>query len=271
MLMETQTTSLRTIIPIDINSLTPIQVEDGATLVRGAYVERYAHDKLPNDWYHTNGFYVLLSNIKEGHKFTAYIGQTSMFGKRIKQRHETKPWWTLAVLFRREGVPFDTTQMNYLEGALRDALATSPNVTIENIANTGDKTLHPEHQWNMETITLSALRILFLRGYRNAHMAEEITKIQNNLTTKNSTLNTEQPITLIAKDNILREKIRTWRWETAKQHFAGNAHWVFSNKTLDDLITLKPQTIEELTLILGNKKTKILNDYGLTIIKLLHE
>jgi len=168
-------TKLDVAVPQTLDSLEPIELIDKANGLRGAFVERYALQALSNgDWdKETRGFYVLLSHINPDNTFTAYVGQTDYsFARRLRDHDGTKDYWNLAVLFKRDNNedPFNRSETRFLEGAMVEALQSSPNVTVMNQKPTGEKILSDWDKPYMEQVLLSALRILFLRGYRNSHM-----------------------------------------------------------------------------------------------------
>jgi hypothetical protein len=167
-------------IPETLDTMEPIEIYDHALSLKAAFVERYACASLPFEWQKAQGFYVLLSPISATNQFEAYIGKTDAgFARRLHAHNEKKDFWTLAVLFKKDSnTGFNTTQTNYLEGLLRNTLDLSPNVKVHNEAWTGDKSLSELDKPHMEAVLLSALRILFLRGYRNAHMATVTTKLE---------------------------------------------------------------------------------------------
>lgn len=167
-------------IPETLDTMEPIEIYDHALSLKAAFVERYAYASIPTEWQKAQGFYVLLSPIAATNQFEAYVGKTdSGFARRLHSHNEKKSFWTLAVLFKKDSNSgFNTTQTNYLEGLLRNTLDLSPNVKVHNEAWTGDRSLSDLDKPHMEAVLLSALRILFLRGYRNAHMATVTTKLE---------------------------------------------------------------------------------------------
>ena len=166
-------TSLTLGIPNTLNSLEPIEIKDEQANLHAAYVERYAVANLPAEWdKEVEGFYVLLSHINPDNTFAAYVGKTDWsFSRRLKSHLQNKEFWNLAILFKKNSVEgFNRNQTAYIEGELVNALSSSPNVTLTNGKPTGDRTFNEWDKPYMEQVLLACLRILFIRGYRNAHM-----------------------------------------------------------------------------------------------------
>jgi len=169
-------------VPDTLDSLEPIELIDRMGSLRAAFVERYAINSLKrSDWdKDTKGFYVLLSHINTDNTFTAYVGQTDYsFERRLREHDKTKGYWNLAVLFKRDHeAPFNRSETRFLEGAMVDALKSSPNVHVTNDKATGESALSDWEKPYMEQVLLSALRILFLRGYRNSHLGVITRKLE---------------------------------------------------------------------------------------------
>lgn len=174
--MFSDVTSLNVVVPQNLDSLRPITLKDNVSRLNAAYVERYAINNLPPEWDKATGCYILLSHIQEDNKFIAYVGKTDYsFKVRLDDHNKKKDFWRLAVLFRRElSDPFSKGETSYFEGLLVDALKSSPNVQVTNsdMVFTGDRVFGEEDKAGMDGVLLAALRVLFLRGYRNAHMAQ---------------------------------------------------------------------------------------------------
>jgi hypothetical protein len=191
------TVGLTVVLPQNLDYLEPIEVFDKFGL-RSALIERYALGNLPSEWDRAEGFYVLLSSITPDNKFTAYVGQTDYsFRRRLADHDGSKDYWSLAVLFKRDaGEPFNRNETRYLEGLMVTALQSSPNVTVRNIKPTGEKNL-PEHdKAYMDSMLLSALRVLFLRGYRNAHLGA-ITRTLESAEISTSPTVVRPPVTVV--------------------------------------------------------------------------
>jgi hypothetical protein len=169
-------------VPDTLDSLEPIELIDRMSSLRAAFVERYAIAALKRSYWDkdTKGFYVLLSHINADNTFTAYVGQTDYsFERRLREHDKTKDYWNLAVLFKRDHeVPFNRSETRFLEGAMVDALKSSPNVSVTNEKATGEDALSDWEKPYMEQILLSALRVLFLRGYRNSHLGAITRKLE---------------------------------------------------------------------------------------------
>lgn len=238
-------------VPETLDSLEPIEIYDHTLNLKAAYVERYAHQNLSPEWVHAQGFYVLLSPIAVDNKFEAYIGKTDAgFARRLHAHNQQKTFWTLAILFKKDAATgFNTTQTNYLEGLLRHSLDSSPNVKVHNEAWTGDRSLHELDKPHMEQVLLSALRILFLRGYRKAHMGRITRELENNSTQTETSApapstneNSEGTSTDVEK---VFQSLKDWRTQVARE-----VKWspgiVATNETLYALAEKNPQTVEEL-------------------------
>lgn len=295
---------LTVLAPYSLDSLLPLEIVDESSAVKASFVERYAIDKLSDDWLNACGFYILFSHIREDGSFDAYVGKASNgFHRRLKDHDENRDFWRVALLIRRgttEG--FTTTQSLYLEGRMREILSSSPNVTVHNVAPTGDKTLPEYDKQMMEAIALSALRIMFLRGYRNSSMgfiADSITadKIQGFEPARSTPAypidesNLAFPIVIpepeptIAQDETDfwtydRNKVasfaevdarfsalRVWRLAVAREN-SWSAWIVFSDKQLTAIANANPSTLDELSKIPGLSSKKVSN-YGSDVIKVL--
>jgi len=182
-------------VPDTLDSLEPIELIDRMSSLRAAFVERYAISSLKrSEWdKDTKGFYVLLSHINTDNTFTAYVGQTDYsFERRLREHNKTKDYWNVAVLFKRDNeVPFNRSETRFLEGAMVNALQSSPNVQVTNDKATGEDALSDWEKPYMEQVLLAALRVLFLRGYRNSHLGAITRKLENDTTKRAKSVQSE--------------------------------------------------------------------------------
>lgn len=295
---------LTVLAPYSLDSLLPLEIMDNSSAVKASFVERYAIDRLSPEWLNACGFYILFSHIKDDGSFDAYVGKASNgFSRRLKSHDENKDFWRVALLIRRDTTDgFTTTESLYLEGRMRKILASSPHVRVHNIAPTGDNTL-PEHDKQlMESIVLSALRIMFLRGYRNSSLgfiADSITadKIQGfeparttptypiadkhpafpDMALDSGTSEDDEEFWVYDRDQIASfadtdarfTALRLWR--SAKAQGLGlPSYCVFHDKDLRSIAEANPKTLDELTKISGIGPKK-LSDYGTEILNVLAE
>lgn len=165
--------NLTVLSPKSLDSLQPIEIIDDSSPIRAAFVERGGIEQLPESWKEACGYYVLFSHIHSDNTFEAYVGKASNgFYNRLRSHDKDKPWWRTALMVFKDREPgFSSTQSAYMEGKIREILESWTNVTVHNIAATGDRTLPSWEEGAMETIALSTLRIMHLRGYRNSQMA----------------------------------------------------------------------------------------------------
>lgn len=269
--------------PTSLDSLAPLEIHDPTSGVHAAIVERYAIENLPLHWRTTCGFYLLFSPIAGDNSFDAYVGKASNgFHRRLSSHHETKDYWRSAILIRKDGLTgFTSTQSAWLEGRMRDILDLSPHVNVRNIAATGDATLPEWEKGIMEAVILSTLRIMFLRGYRNASMgafADKLTtKIADYPPATQETGSTityaspNPPDPTVATAPISGgEKfalLKAWRLNEAKKASVP-PYIIFKDMTLNELISTNPTTMEDLVKVpgIGNKKAELYGQALLSII-----
>jgi len=158
--------------PTSLDSLAPLEILDASSGIRAAIVERYAVETLPVQWGAACGFYILFSALSDENRFDAYVGKASSgFYRRLASHDETKDYWRNAILISREGSEtFQPSQLAWLENRLRGILSLSSDVNVRNIPQTGEVSLPEKDERDMERAILSTLRVMFLRGYRNASM-----------------------------------------------------------------------------------------------------
>jgi len=244
-------------VPDTLDSLEPIELIDRMSSLRAAFVERYAISSLKrSEWdKDTKGFYVLLSHINTDNTFTAYVGQTDYsFERRLREHNKTKDYWNLAVLFKRDNeVPFNRSETRFLEGAMVNALQSSPNVQVTNDKATGEDALSDWEKPYMEQVLLAALRVLFLRGYRNSHLGaitrnlEEQTKLT--IPAKRQILNP----TLHSSEEELYDKLHiiTLDIKNSSPEAKASYHRWATKTRLNAIVVAKPVTFEELSKING--------------------
>ncbi|MBC9705962.1 MAG: HRDC domain-containing protein [Enterococcus sp.] len=252
-----------------------MEIIDEASPIRAAFVERYGIEQLSSTWQNSCGFYILFSHLNPDNSFDAYVGKASNgFYNRLKSHDKDKDWWRTALLvFKDRDFGFSSTQSAYMEGLMRSILDSSPHVNVRNIAPTGDKTLPKWDEPAMEAVALSTLRIMFLRGYRNASMAriaEDLTRKINNTTQDGQTL--PAALSMIQSpartDDDLFQTLRTWRRGVADANGCP-AFVIFPDKTLRNIISRRPNTIAELVSVSGVSMKKA-EDYGEDILNILN-
>lgn len=172
---------LKAAAPYSLDSMVPLEIMDDLHAMNMAFVEKYAIHHLPERWKDSQGIYILFSHLQPGYRFEAYVGQTQKgFYSRLIKHQKERGFWDTAILARRTTEHgFNSLQLNALEGKLRDILDESPNVHVHNQYPTGDKTLRPDEHEFIDKITLSIMRVMFMRGYRNQHMGAQADKLQN--------------------------------------------------------------------------------------------
>lgn len=298
--------NLTVLTPKSLDSMLPLEIIDDSSPIRAAFVERYGIDHLPSSWKEACGFYILFSHINPDNTFEAYVGKaTNGFYNRLKSHDKEKSWWRTALMVFKDREPgFSSTQSAYMEGKMREILESSRNVTIHNIAATGDKTLPAWEENSMEAIALSTLRIMFLRGYRNASMAriaEELViktepadedkerqpalriPARPQRPVKPETLSsspartppmperlTEQdaaPVDAEAENRF--QRLRTWRMEVARGK-GWAPYMVFKDAALRAIAKANPQQPKELYGVPGVSKYKA-DTYGQDIVDTLSE
>lgn len=296
---------LTVLAPYSQESLLPLEIMDNSLAVKASFVERYAIDQLSTEWLGACGFYILFSHIKDDGSFDAYVGKASNgFSRRLESHDETKDFWRVALLIRRDNSDgFTTTEALYLEGRMRQVLASYVNVKVHNVAPTGDKTL-PEHdKQSMESIVLSALRIMLLRGYRNSSMGfiadnratDKIKKFEPARPNLAHAIDTNHLESLVAdmEDHIPnpanddkdfwtydRQKVasfaevdarvaalKTWRLAVAREN-SWSPWIVFTEKQLIAIADANPSTLDELSAIQGISQKRV-SSYGADVIKVL--
>lgn len=291
---------LTVLAPKSLDSLLPLEIIDEASPIRAAFVERYGIHHLSSTWQESCGFYILFSHINPDNSFDAYVGKASNgFYNRLKSHDKDKDWWRTALLvFKDHGAGFSSTQSAYMEGLMRKILDSSPHVNVRNIAPTGDKTLPKWDEPAMEAVALSTLRIMFLRGYRNASMAriaEDLTEkvdntprnaqssgyesigqtlapMNNGHETNSVTPPPPPPPGLadgpVKKDEDMFEALRVWRFSVAKAKGL-SAFIVFTNKNLWSIIEKRPTDMAGLLAVPGVSAKKA-EDYGQDVLAILN-
>lgn len=251
---------LRVGVPEVLDSMEPIELVDESTNLKAAFVERYAVDSLPAEWYRdVQGFYVLLSHINPDNTFMAYVGKTdSSFARRLRSHLETKDFWALAVLFKKNGPEgFTMNQTSYLEGIMVDALSSSPNVKVTNSAPTGDRNFLDWNKRYMDSVQLAALRILFLRGYRNSHMGgitrqlETVTALPETPMHASTVIEVPRLSPPPVFDKAVFQRLRSIAQEIRDSDPAtvrSYKYWA-SDNNLRVIVDANPQTLEELQVI----------------------
>lgn len=296
--------NLTVLSPKSLDSMLPMEIIDDSSPIRAAFVERYGIEHLPSSWKDACGFYILFSHISPDNTFEAYVGKaTNGFYNRLKSHDRDKPWWRTALMVFKDREPgFSSTQSAYLEGKMREILESSRNVTIHNIAATGDKTLPEWEESAMEVIALSTLRIMSLRGYRNASMS----RIAEELVVKTEAEESgEQPQVLRiparpsrpVKPEILSsppamlperlvkhvqeqpaaedgneqrfQQLREWRKEAARAK-GWAPYMIFKDAALREIAKANPKHPQELIGVPGVSKYKA-ETYGQELVKALAE
>jgi superfamily II DNA helicase RecQ len=229
-----------------------------------AFVERYGINHLPAKWRDSQGIYILFSHLQPGHKFEAYVGQTTKgFHQRLLRHDNERYFWQTAILIRRTSADgFSSLQLNALEGKLRDILDASPNVTVHNGHPTGDPTLKDSDRPFIDAMTLSIMRVMFMRGYRNQHMGAEADRMQEAIS---------GTVPEIKHDSDAYNKflpLKAWRLQKAREEGI-SAFIVFTNQVLLQIIEAKPSTIEELRAVHGIGQNKC-DKYGEEVLQILN-
>jgi hypothetical protein len=180
---------LKAAAPYSLDSLLPLEIMDDLHAMNMAFVEKYGIHQLPERWKNSQGVYILFSHLQPGYRFEAYVGQTQKgFYSRLIKHEKERGFWDTAILARRTTeTGFNSMQLNALEGKLRDILDESPNVHVHNQYPTGDKTLQPHDYKFIDEITLSIMRVMFMRGYRNQHMGAQADRLQASISGAPST------------------------------------------------------------------------------------
>lgn len=269
---------LTVLAPESLDSMSPLCIIDSSSNVKGAFVERYAIEHLDEQWRNSCGYYILFSHMNSNNSFEAYVGKASNgFHRRLKDHNETKDYWRTALLICRAGeLGFTSTESAFLEGRMRDILDLSSHVTVHNIAPTGDRTLPAWEENAMEKVILSTLRMMFLRGYRNASMGAVADNIAFSPVPQKEIFipeNISQPPIGkpgVADDYAVKtfENLKTWRLEKARERKV-SPFIVFTNKELEAIIQAKPENINHLTSIpgIGSVKRDL---YGEDIIRIIN-
>lgn len=175
---------LKAAAPYSLDSLLPLEIMDDLYAMNMAFVEKYGIHQLPDRWKNSQGVYILFSHLQPGYRFEAYVGQTQKgFYSRLTKHEQERSFWDTAILARRTTSDgFNSMQLNALEGKLRDILGESQNVHVHNQYPTGDKTLPPGEYRMIDEITLSIMRVMFMRGYRNQHMGAQADRLHESIT-----------------------------------------------------------------------------------------
>lgn len=228
-------------IPAVLDSLKPFEIYDEVTGVSAAIVERYALGSLQERWDSAAGIYVLFSPIATDNTFKAHVGQiSSSFKAAVTKYPISNEEWTVALLFRsNRDVPLNRMQLTYLENALISVLSSSTNVELFNNREMGKLDFSYLEKEDLDDVLLSILRIMFLRGYRNSHMAELVRDLE--LQQDNNNFDEES---YLDGSNILRS-LQQWREGVAEaNHMSYNQ--VATNPELQLIAERKPVDMKEL-------------------------
>lgn len=267
---------LTVLAPYSLDSMQPLEIIDEDSNLKAAFVERYAIEHVTNDWKsNACGFYILFSHLRADHTFDVYVGRTSAnFLRRLRSHDEQKDYWNTALLVQKNNNQgFTSTQSGYLEGRMRDILDISSNVTVHNSAPTGDATIAEHEKYLMEKVILSTLRMMFLRGYRNASMANVADKITQAIVEKpvvvaivepapvsapkfsfwgkSKSKEKPQPRPLDIKEEVelmetpLGQKLVAWT-RTEGRATRNKPSWILSKTSIEHIVTHRPTTINEL-------------------------
>lgn len=284
--------NLTVLAPQSLDSLLPIEIIDDSSPIRASFVERYGIEHLPAAWKEACGFYILLSPLNAENAFEAYVGKASNgFYNRLRSHDKEKPWWSVALLVFKDRDPgFSSTQSAYMEGKMREILESSPNVTVHNIAPTGDRTLPAWEQGAMEAIALSTLRIMFLRGYRNSSMARTADDLVAGAESPSGPAQEgkverpapagrhraeaspepqeQDPVALSPEAEARFVRLRAWRLEVARGK-GWPAYAVFYDSALREVARTNPRDLQGLGVLpgVGGKKVKL---YGQDVLRVLH-
>ena len=287
--------NLTVLAPQSLESMLPLEIIDDSSPIRASFVERYGIEHLPGAWKEACGFYILFSHLKPDNTFEAYVGKASNgFYNRLKSHDKEKSWWRSALLVFKDREPgFSSTQSAYMEGRMRAILESSANVTVHNIAPTGDRTLPAWETGAMEAIALSTLRIMSLRGYRNTYVARiadglatggsrdeshesplptgrhraevPVTEVSPEAPASVQTEDEQTTLSPEAEERFL--KLRAWRLEVARSK--GWSAWVvFHDSALREIARSNPQSIPELSLVPGVGAKKV-SAYGQDVLQVL--
>lgn len=294
---------LTVLAPYSLDSMKPLEIIDEDSNLKAAFVERYAIEHVTNDWKsNACGFYILFSHLRADHTFDVYVGRTSAnFLRRLRSHDEQKDYWNTALLVQKNNNQgFTSTQSGYLEGRMRDILDISANVTVHNSAPTGDTTIAEHEKYLMEKVILSTLRMMFLRGYRNASMANVADKITQAIVEKpvitptpvieaapvsapkfsfwGKSKSKEKPQPAVAplinkeadwKDTLLGKQLKAWR-KHQMQITGHAAYFIMKDESIAYIVRHRPATIKELdkaTFL----KTSIVEEHGKDLLLIIKE
>lgn len=198
-------------IPVVLDSLKPFEIHDKATGVAAAIVERYALASLPEDWDTSDGVYVLFSPIAPDNTFRAHVGQNvSSFKAAVTKYPISTQEWTVALLFQNtRKVPLNPMERTYLETNLVSALSSSTNVEMFNSRELANLDFSYLEEENLKEILLTMLRIMFLRGYRNSHMADTVRKLEI------QSASSEMDDSSYVNDSNILRSLQQWREQVA--------------------------------------------------------
>lgn len=288
--------NLTVLSPKSLDSLQPIEVIDDSSPIRAAFVERGGIEQLPGSWKEACGYYVLFSHIHSDNTFEAYVGKASSgFYNRLRSHSKDKQWWRTALMVFKDREPgFSSTQSAFMEGKIREILESWSNVTVHNIAATGDRTLPAWEEGAMEAVALSTLRIMNLRGYRNspALQAESappsrsepaveqkpsLTKAPSGrhraeepgveVTSPPATPSEQDEAPLDAAGEERFRRLRTWRLEVARTN-GWPAYAVFKDAALREIAKANPRDLTDIHGLPGVTPKKV-ESYGQDIVRIL--
>lgn len=159
---------LTVMISTEKKTLGVVSIFDNVAAIKAIKVEKANLSTIPDSWKAGCGFYILVSNISEGH-FHAYVGKATQnnFYSRLSSHRRDKANWDYAFLFQRDtSSGLNSTQASYVEGEIYKLLRSADDVAMLNGTAAGDKTLADHEVFYMNQVVKSALRIMDIFGYK---------------------------------------------------------------------------------------------------------
>lgn len=280
-----------------------LELSEEETGLRAAFIERKNIDRIPAEWTENScGFYILLSRIDEDNTFQAYAGKVMKgFSRMLKEHAETKDFWQTAILFKSDvNNGYGINQAAYLEGKIREILASSNEVEVKNILPPWDHTLSAFELPLMKSTIGFALRLLALRGYMKAEMettaaglmdeisAElkivEVLPAQKQFPLINQFFNNHAPVeiprtmfkplevvghntSVVPSLTKAFDALKSWRKQQAMTENVP-AYVIASNRTLEDIVKANPVSHDDLLKVPGIGQMKV-DRYGDEILKVM--
>lgn len=278
--------------------MTHPEILDPTTGIKALFIDRENIFALPASWSEDSpGFYILLSHIKEDKTFDALVGKVIKgFSGMLNEHDKTKSFWHTAILIKTES-GIGINQSAYLEGKIREILSADESVTLWNIRPPWDSVPSSKELKEVLSIIDFTLQVLSLRGYIRPAMSNKAQSVSQSIRKLYSftgagmiplfkiPMPPQRPVcpsptnrvSSMGKKNMelnpelteadIFTALKAWRTDKATMENVP-AYVIMNNRTLEDIVSVKPTTKKELLHVqgMGKKRVDVYGDEILGII-----